>query len=109
MYANDRGYYGARKLKYWPLLCLQFNGCYLDTIVAGREWTSVQMGIDEALLVPQGSCSCGVSDVWDNMETQYYLKTGTGNIFLFQCLIVNYEKNCSKPIKNIFNIFASIS
>lgn len=100
MYANDRGYYGARKLKYGPLLCLQLNGCYLDTIVAGREWTSVQMGIAEALLIPQGSCSCGVSDIWDKTETQYYLKTGKYTFYtigyLFPIFRVDghFEKFC---------------
>lgn len=34
------------------------------------------MGIAEAVLLPQGCCSCGLTDITDATESNYYLKTG---------------------------------
>lgn len=34
------------------------------------------MGVADAVLLPQGCCSCGVSEIPDDTQTQYYMKTG---------------------------------
>lgn len=75
-YTNGKGYYGTRKLKYWPLITLELNGCFVETIAHGVEWFNAKIGISEALLLPQGHCTCGHPEVIDGVTSPYYLKAG---------------------------------
>lgn len=75
-YTNGKGYYTTRKLKYWPLLCLELNGCFLETIAHGVEWFNAKVGISEALLIPQGHCTCGYPEVFEGCLPSPYLKAG---------------------------------
>jgi vacuolar protein sorting-associated protein 13B len=62
---SDKGYYSQKKIRYYPLLTLQFQGIYSEMISVGRKWSNVTFGISEVLLLPIGSCSCSYPETSD--------------------------------------------
>ncbi|CAH0555543.1 unnamed protein product [Brassicogethes aeneus] len=69
---SDRGYYAQKKLKYWPMLQLQLQGIYSESIVHGIKWLNASFGVSQAVLVPLGPCSCAVAET-----PAPYLKIGS--------------------------------
>ncbi|CAG9772920.1 unnamed protein product [Ceutorhynchus assimilis] len=67
------------KQRYHPMLTLDLQGIYIDTIIHGLEWFNCTGGISEASLIPLGYCSCGYAEVNDN--TVPYLKLGSMSNF----------------------------
>ncbi|XP_030768330.1 vacuolar protein sorting-associated protein 13B-like isoform X2 [Sitophilus oryzae] len=72
--SNDKSYYQQKKLRYYPMLTLDLQGIYSDTIIHGLTWFNCTGGVSEATLFPAGHCSCGSPEV--NESTAPYLKIG---------------------------------
>lgn len=68
-------YYQHKKTRYSPMLCLQLQGIYAETIMHGLKWFHAAGGISEAILLPKGNCSCSYQEVNDE-EGVHYLKIG---------------------------------
>ncbi|CAG9862165.1 unnamed protein product [Phyllotreta striolata] len=75
----DRGnYYNAhKKIRYNPMLCLQLQGIYCETIIHGLKWLNSTCGISQAVLLPMGSCSCSHTEIPDHSTAINYLKIGS--------------------------------
>ncbi|XP_076265664.1 vacuolar protein sorting 13B isoform X3 [Rhynchophorus ferrugineus] len=82
--STDKTYYHHKKLRYWPMLTLNLQGIYSDTIIHGLQWFNCTGGVSEATLIPAGHCSCGSLEV--NESTAPYLKIGASS---------NYHKSDS--------------
>lgn len=72
---QERAYYTHKKLRYHPMLTLDLQGIYSDTLIYGLQWFNCTGGISEATLIPAGYCSCGHFEV--NESTAPYLKLGS--------------------------------
>lgn len=56
---------------------MELNGCFLETIANGVEWFNAKIGVSEAILTPQGHCTCGYTEVFDENQAPCYLKSGS--------------------------------
>ncbi|XP_060527776.1 intermembrane lipid transfer protein VPS13B isoform X2 [Cylas formicarius] len=73
--SSEKSYYSHKKQRYWPMLMLELQGMYSETIIHGLNWFNCMGGISEATLVPVGYCSCSHVEV--NESTVPYLKLGS--------------------------------
>lgn len=61
---------GTKKLKYQPLLRLQFHGCRGTSIGVGKRWSTFQGSINHIDMVPFENCVCGQSQT-----VEYFIRT----------------------------------
>lgn len=75
--ANEHGYYNQKNLRYRPMLTLELQGIYNETIVHGLKWLNSSFGIGQALLFPVGPCSCSHEEIEDDQIGYCYLALGS--------------------------------
>ncbi|CAG9819390.1 unnamed protein product [Phaedon cochleariae] len=71
------GYYTHKKLRYNPMLTLQLQEIYSESIIHGLKWFNATGGISQAILLPIGSCSCSYIENLDDNNPSHYLKIGS--------------------------------
>ncbi|KAL1506203.1 hypothetical protein ABEB36_005605 [Hypothenemus hampei] len=74
---GERGYYSYKKIRYHPMLTLNLQGIYADTLIHGLNWFNCTGGVSEAILLPGGHCSCGHLE--ENESSTPYLKLGSAS------------------------------
>lgn len=55
---------------------MRLQGLYTEFITHGIKWTNVKAGISHITLHPMGSCTCGYSDVPENVDPIEYFDAG---------------------------------
>ncbi|XP_072392830.1 intermembrane lipid transfer protein VPS13B [Diabrotica undecimpunctata] len=70
-------YYNHKKLRYTPMLSLQLQGMYCETIIHGLKWFNAMGGVSQAILLPMGPCSCSLIEIPDETSQINYLKIGS--------------------------------
>lgn len=99
---QEHGYYSTLKKRcllaalYRPMLTLDLEGIYSDTLISGLQWFNCTGGISKATLMPVGYCSCGNVEV--NESTAPYLKLGSYKSQLKAVYFANYGIQVRRPI-----------
>ncbi|KAG5888478.1 hypothetical protein JTB14_022106 [Gonioctena quinquepunctata] len=75
--SDHSSYYTHKKLRYMPMLCLQLQGIYSETIIHGMKWFNCMGGVSQAVLLPIGICSCSHTEILDESMLVHYLKIGS--------------------------------
>ncbi|XP_044753199.1 vacuolar protein sorting-associated protein 13B isoform X2 [Coccinella septempunctata] len=75
--SRERNYYQHKKLRYMPVLALELQGIYSETITHGPKWLNSTFGISEILLSPLGYCSCSVMESPEGCKPIPYLRIGS--------------------------------
>lgn len=55
----------------------------METILHGVKWFNASFGISQAVLVPIGYCSCGISEFNEGSAAPQYLSAGQHLTFSF--------------------------
>ncbi|XP_045475296.1 vacuolar protein sorting-associated protein 13B [Harmonia axyridis] len=75
--SRERNYYQHKKLRYMPVLALELQGIYSETITHGPKWLNSTFGISEILLSPLGYCSCSAMESPEGCKPIPYLRIGS--------------------------------
>ncbi|KAJ8984787.1 hypothetical protein NQ317_003700 [Molorchus minor] len=75
--SGSGSYYSQKKLRYNPMLTLQLQGIYSETVIHGLRWFNSMGGVSQALLLPVGFCSCGHPEIKEESAPNPYLKIGS--------------------------------
>lgn len=51
--------HSTKKIKYYPILCVQMTGIYADAITQGIRWFHVRGGVSGFAITPLEKCTCG--------------------------------------------------
>ncbi|KAL3269017.1 hypothetical protein HHI36_008101 [Cryptolaemus montrouzieri] len=85
--SRERNYYAHKKLRYMPVLALEMQGIYSETITHGPKWLNSTFGISEILLSPLGYCSCSAMETLEGSKPLPYLRIGNpSNYYKFNSL-----------------------
>ncbi|XP_044597394.1 vacuolar protein sorting-associated protein 13B [Cotesia glomerata] len=102
------------KVKYRPCISLQFSTMSASLLVYDINFTTIQIKLGGVGLYPQGSCTCGFSEVKNNVDPTFYLTAGsfqtdycTSSLFDINAeenngLTKNYKEIISKTLVSKF-------
>ncbi|XP_008548362.1 intermembrane lipid transfer protein VPS13B [Microplitis demolitor] len=65
------------KVKYRPCISLRLSAVSTSVLVYDINFTAVQIKLGYIGLYPQGNCTCGFSEVKNNLEPTFYLTAGS--------------------------------
>ncbi|KAK9889545.1 hypothetical protein WA026_006900 [Henosepilachna vigintioctopunctata] len=85
--SRDRNYYSHKKLRYMPVLALELQGIYSESVSQSPQWFNFTFGMSEILLSPLGYCSCATMETTEGCKPIPYLRIGNqANYYKFNSL-----------------------